>query len=149
LPTNLARFLFLDPRATDFFVDWSVVADDAVAVLRAEAGANPLDHTLSDLVGELATRSDDFRTRWARHNVRRHRTAVKVLRNPSVGELQLTGNALELPSEGQTLIAYTADPGSDAQQQLDFLSSWSTSHRVAAPTDGHGDLRITSEGAAP
>jgi len=148
LPLNLARFLFLDPRATDFFVDWSAVADDAVAVLRAEAGRNPLDRTLSDLVGELATRNDEFRTRWARHNVRLHRTAVKVLRNPIVGELQLTGSALELPGEGQTLIVYTADPGSTAQQQLDFLTSWSTSHRVAFPTDGHGELRITSEGTA-
>ena len=42
-PANTARFCFLDPRATDFFVDWDETADDSVAVLRAEAGRNPHD----------------------------------------------------------------------------------------------------------
>jgi hypothetical protein len=81
------------------------------------------------VAGELATRTDEFHVRWARHNVRTHRTAVKVLRNLVVGELQLTGDALELPEEGLVLIAYTAERNSPAQEQLDFLASWSTSHR--------------------
>jgi transcriptional regulator with XRE-family HTH domain len=126
LPVNLARFLFLDPRAREFFVDWDTVSDDAVAALRAEAGRNPLDRSLSDLVGELATRSDDFRTRWAKHNVRHHRTATKLLRNPVIGEIALTGDAMELPGDGLTVITYTAEPKSAAQQQLAFLASWST-----------------------
>ncbi len=138
LPVNLARFLFLDPRAISFFADWETVADDAVAALRGEAGRNPLDRGLSDLVGELATRSEEFRARWARHNVRLHRTAVKRIRNPIVGELTLTGDALELPGDGLTLITYTAEPASQAEQQLDFLASWSTSHSPAAPA---GDAR--------
>lgn len=131
LPLNLARFLFLDPRAAEFFVDWNTVADDALAAMRIEAGRSPLDRGLSDLVGELATRSEQFRARWARHNVRLHRTALKRLRNPIVGDIELTGDALELPGDGLTLIAYTAAPGSDAQQQLDFLASWSISHSDA------------------
>jgi transcriptional regulator with XRE-family HTH domain len=126
LPVNLARFLFLDPRAREFFVEWDTVSDDAVAALRAEAGRNPLDRSLSDLVGELATRSDDFRTRWAKHNVRHHRSATKRLRNPIVGEIELTGDAMEVPGDGLTLITYTAEPDSPAQQQLAFLASWST-----------------------
>jgi transcriptional regulator with XRE-family HTH domain len=126
LPVNLARFLFLDPRAPEFFVEWDTVSDDAVAALRAEAGRNPLDRSLSDLVGELATRSDDFRTRWAKHNVRHHRSATKRLRNPIVGEIELTGDAMEVPGDGLTLITYTAEPDSPAQQQLAFLASWST-----------------------
>ena len=125
LPLNLARFLFLDPRARDFFTEWDAVADDIVAALRGEAGRNPLDRRLSDLVGELATRSEEFRTRWARHDVRLHRTAVKRLHNPLVGDIELTGDALELPGDGLTLITYTAAPDSRAQQQLDFLASWS------------------------
>jgi transcriptional regulator with XRE-family HTH domain len=127
LPLNLARFIFLDPHATEFFLDWDTVADDTVSALRIEAGHSPLDRSLSDLVGELATRSDAFRTRWARHNVRFHRSAPKRIHNKVVGELQLTGDALELPGDGLTLIAYTAAADSPAQEQLGFLTSWTTS----------------------
>jgi hypothetical protein len=74
LPVNLARFLFLDPQASDFYVDWDKTANDAVAILRGEAGRNPFERRLSDLVGELSTRSPEFRARWAAHNVRLHRT---------------------------------------------------------------------------
>jgi transcriptional regulator with XRE-family HTH domain len=146
LPLNLARFLFLDPRARDFFADWDTVADDIVAALRGEAGRDPLNRGLSDLVGELATRSPEFRARWARHNVRLHRTGVKRLRNPVVGDIELTGDALELPGDGLTLIAYTAPPGSSAQQQLDFLASWSISHRGSAT---EGSLAATAEETPP
>jgi transcriptional regulator with XRE-family HTH domain len=132
MPFNLVRFLFLDPRAPGFFTEWDAVADDLTATLRGEAGRNPLDRGISDLVGELATRSDDFRTRWARHNVRLHRTALKHLHHPVIGDIELTGDALELPGEGLTLITYTAPPGSQAQQQLDFLASWSASQSNTA-----------------
>jgi transcriptional regulator with XRE-family HTH domain len=136
LPLNLARFLFLDSRAPEFFIEWDAVADDTVAALRTEAGCSPLDRNLTDLVGELATRSDQFRTRWARHNVRLHRTSPKRIRHTLVGELQLTGDALELPGEGLTLITYTAPAGSSAQEQLDFLASWSRdSHQHNIPSD--------------
>jgi transcriptional regulator with XRE-family HTH domain len=124
LPLNLARFMFLDRRAEDLYLDWDAVADDTVAALRIEAGRNPLDRKLSDLVGELATRSDAFRTRWARHNVRHHRTAAKHIHNPVVGDLTLTGDALELPGEDLILITYTAPADSPAQERLDFLASW-------------------------
>jgi len=124
LPLNLARFMFLDRRAEEVYLDWDAVADDTVAALRIEAGRNPLDRKLSDLVGELATRSDAFRTRWARHNVRHHRTSAKQIHNPVVGDLTLTGDALELPGEDLILITYTAPADSPAQEQLGFLTSW-------------------------
>jgi transcriptional regulator with XRE-family HTH domain len=127
LPVNLARFMFLDPRAEQVYLDWDAVADDTVAALRIEAGRNPLDRKLSDLVGELATRSDAFRTRWARHNVRHHRTTAKHLHNPVAGDLILTGDALELPGEDLILITYTAPADTPAQEQLDFLASWTAS----------------------
>jgi transcriptional regulator with XRE-family HTH domain len=127
LPLNLARFMFLDRRAEEVYLDWDAVADDTVAALRIEAGRDPLDRKLSDLVGELATRSDAFRTRWARHNVRHHRTTAKHLHNPVVGDLTLTGDALELPGEDLILITYTAPAESPAQEQLDFLASWTAS----------------------
>jgi len=82
-PANSARFIFLDPRAVDFYVDWEQVATDAVAILRSEAGRDPYDRGLSDLVGELSTRSETFRTRWAAHNVRFHDTGVSASTTPS------------------------------------------------------------------
>lgn len=124
LPLNLARFMFLDPRSRDFFADWDTLADDFAAALRSESGRNPRDRYLNSLIGDLAAGSTEFSTRWARHNVRFHRTARKTMRNPLVGEIELTGDALELPGEGLTLIAYTAEAGSHAQEQLDFLASW-------------------------
>jgi len=126
LPVNLARFLFRNPRATDFYVDWDKSANDVVAILRGEAGRDPYDRGLSDLIGELSTRSDEFRTRWAGHNVRLHRTGLKRLRHPVVGELELFYEALELTADpGLTVITYTAEPNSPSGNALNFLASWS------------------------
>lgn len=124
LPLNIARFVFLDPRAPDFFLDWETVADDTAAALRIEAGRTPSDRQLSDLVGELATRSSAFAQRWGKHDVRLHRTATKRLHNAVVGDLELTGDALQVPGEDLTLIVYTAPAGTPAQEKLDFLTRW-------------------------
>ncbi len=129
LPLSLPRFMFLDPRAKELFLDWGTVADDIVASLRIQAGRTPNDRQLTDLVGELATRSDAFASRWARHNVRLHRTARKRLHNAVVGDLELTGDALQLPGEDLTLIVYTAPSGSPAQEKLDFLARWAGAPR--------------------
>lgn len=37
--------------------------------LRRSEVADPYDKALTDLVGELCTRSDEFRVRWAAHDV--------------------------------------------------------------------------------
>ena len=124
-PPNSARFTFLDPAAVDFYSDWEHVANDLVAHLRSEAGRNPYDRGLSDLVGELSTRSDEFRTRWAAHNVRFHRTGTKRLHHPVVGDLELAYETMELPADaGLNLTVYTAEAGSASQQALDLLASW-------------------------
>jgi transcriptional regulator with XRE-family HTH domain len=136
LPLNLARYLFLDPHSRGFFLDWDAVADDLVGALRVQAGRDPRDRDLSDLIGELSTRSDEFVERWARQNVRLHRTARKRLHNRVVGEIELTGNALELPGDDLVLIAYTADPGSQAEDQLKLLAAWSATQETAADHNG-------------
>jgi transcriptional regulator with XRE-family HTH domain len=96
---NSARFIFLDARATDFYVDWEQVATDAVAILRSEAGRDPYDRDLSELVGELSTRSETFRTRWAAHNVRFHDTGSKRFQHPVVGDLSLTFETMKLAAD--------------------------------------------------
>ena len=125
-PANSARFIFLDPRATHFYVEWEKVATDAVAVLRSEAGRDPYDRGLSDLVGELSTRSESFRTRWAAHNVRYHDTGSKRFRHPIAGDLDLTYETMQLSAdEGLMMFVYTAEVGSKSAEGLNLLASWS------------------------
>jgi hypothetical protein len=132
LPFNLARFVFLDPYAKAFFLDWDTVAQDIVGSLRTEAGRDPSDRGLSDLIGELTTRSDGFAARWARHDVRLHHTARKRLANRVVGEIELTGDALDLAGDRLTIIAYSAAPDSQAEDQLTLLAAWSATARTPA-----------------
>ena len=138
-PTNLARFTFVDPTAREFFVDWDDVANATVAILRTEAGRDPADRNLTDLVGELATRSDEFRTRWAAHNVRLHDHGTKRFHHPVVGDLALTFEELPLPADpGLTMTAYTAEPGSASHDALALLASWAaTPHQPQHPETGH------------
>ena len=110
-PPNNARFIFLDPHATEFFRDWDQVANDTVAMLRAEAGRDLYDRRLTDLIGELSTRSEEFRRRWAAHNVRIHTTGVKLLHHPVVGDLDLPFETFPLGADpSQFLLTYTAEP---------------------------------------
>ena len=94
-------FTFLDPRAPEFLRDWDKAADDTVAILRAQAGRDPYDRNLSDLIGELSTRSEEFRTRWATHDVRIHATGTKRLHHPVVGDLDLSYESFPMPDQGQ------------------------------------------------
>ncbi len=143
LPLNIARFVFLDPRSMEFFLDWETVADDTAAALRIHSGQAPTDRKLSDLVGELATRSDAFATRWAKHNVRLHRTATKRLHNPIIGDVELTGDALQFPGDDLTLIVYTAATGSPDQEKLDFLTRWSNPPATEPSTPTVADVPKT------
>jgi transcriptional regulator with XRE-family HTH domain len=128
-PVSTARFVFLDPASQEFFVDWDRAADDIAAVLRSEAGRNPHDKALTELIGELSTRSETFRQRWAAHNVRFHRTGVKKLHHPVVGDLEINFEALEFPSDpGLTMVVYTAPAGSATADALKLLASWAATH---------------------
>lgn len=131
-PPNSARFTFLSPKAREFFADWERAADDIVAVLRSTAGKNPYDKDLSDLIGELSTRSGEFRVRWARHDVKYHRTGRKRLQHSIVGDLDLAYEAMELPADpGLRINIYTAEPGSPSEDALKVLASWAATQAAA------------------
>jgi len=125
-PANTTRFVYLQPDAArELFVDYDQIARDAAAMLRLEAGRNPHDKALIELVGELSTQSEMFRRRWASHDVRYHRSGRKRLRHPAVGQLDLDFEALELPSEpGLQLNIYTAAEGTPTCDALKLLASW-------------------------
>jgi hypothetical protein len=127
---NLARFCFLDERAKTFYPDWEAAGDVTVSILRTEAGRDPRDKQLHDLVGELSTLSDAFRTRWGAHNVRRHGSGTKNFHHHEVGELTLTYEGMELTAEpGLSLLIYTAEPGSASQERLRLLASLAATPR--------------------
>ncbi|HEX6356723.1 helix-turn-helix transcriptional regulator [Actinophytocola sp.] len=134
-PPNIARFQFLDPASHEFYPDWESFADVCVAILHTEAGRNPHDKELHDLVGELSTRSDDFRTRWGAHDVRHHSTGSKTFHHPVVGDLTIAYEGLEMAAEpGLTLTIYTAEPGSPSEAGLRMLASLTTSQNTRSTT---------------
>jgi transcriptional regulator with XRE-family HTH domain len=126
-PVNSVRFAFLDPRAKQFYGDWETSAHDMVAALRSEAGRRPFDRSLTDLIGELSTRSEEFRVLWAGHDVRFHRSGVKTLHHPLVDDLILAYEVLQLPDDsGQELVTYSAEPGSRTERSLAELAGWAS-----------------------
>jgi transcriptional regulator with XRE-family HTH domain len=131
-PPNHARYTFLDPRSADFYPDWDGAAAVGVSLLRAEAGRNPDDRVLTELIGELTTRSERFSALWATHNVRWHTTGTKHFHHRVVGDLSLAYEGLALTADqGLTLLTYTAEPGSPSQHALQFLASWAGSPEEA------------------
>jgi transcriptional regulator with XRE-family HTH domain len=129
---NFARYTFLDEDAERFYPDWDTAADTCVAILRTEAGRDPSDPLMHDLVGELATRSEDFRRRWSRHDVRLHGAGVKSFHHTAVGPLELTYESVDMLSEpGLTLTIYAAEPASRTAEALQLLASWTA--RTGAP----------------
>ncbi|WEO77132.1 helix-turn-helix transcriptional regulator [Cryobacterium sp. SO2] len=130
---NLARFQFLDPASRDFYPDWDVFAGMCVAIMRAEAGRDPNDKGLQDLVGELSTLSDTFRKLWGAHDVRSHGSGTKRFNHPVVGELVLAYEELAITADpGSVLMIYTAEPGSASAERLRLLASWAATS-VAQP----------------
>ncbi|MFF2603860.1 helix-turn-helix transcriptional regulator [Streptomyces californicus] len=129
---NLARFTFLDPASRRFYPGWDAFADITVAIVRTEAGRNPHDKDLHDLVGELSTRSDEFRTRWGAHNVRHHSTGTKHFHHHAVGGLSLAYEGLDMASApGLNLTIYTAEPGSPSEEGLRLLTTWAAGEEAA------------------
>jgi transcriptional regulator with XRE-family HTH domain len=137
-PANHSRFIFLDPRSQDFYPDWDRAANVNVAILRREAGRSPHDKGIAELVGELSMRSDEFRTRWAAHNVRRHYAGTKFFKHPVVGVLELNYQVLGLEEDpGHTLTVYPATPGSPSDQALKLLASWAVTENIVEAALAH------------
>lgn len=140
-PPNHARFAFLDPAAHDYWVDWEKAARDTVGILRGVAGRDPHDTAVHELVGELSTRSAEFRERWARHDVHLHRGGLKQIRHPVAGRLELMYDTLPIAqAPGLTMLVYTATPGTTSADALQLLASWAASHDTA----GHDEAPAPS-----
>lgn len=133
---NMARFRFLDPAARDFYPDFGSSAGSNVQLLRAEGARNPHDKGFTELIGELSTRSEDFRVRWASHDVQLHHSGSKLFHHPVVGELRLHFEAFDLPADtGLALTALSAPPDSESAERLGLLASWAMSQEAEDTAD--------------
>lgn len=133
---NLARFQFLDPVSKDFYPEWERFAQMCVGSMRVEAGKNPHDTTLKDLVGELSTCSDTFRRLWGAHDVHTHGSGMKRFEHPVVGELTVAYEELALTAEpGRAMIVYATEPGSQSEQRMRLLASWAATRRAEQQAD--------------
>jgi transcriptional regulator with XRE-family HTH domain len=136
-PVNLARFRFFDDAARDFYPGFEDTGRTTVELLRTEAGRDPFNPSLTGLIGELSTRSEEFRALWAAHDVRLHRTGVKHFRHPVVGLLDLMFEAMALEAdEGLTLTAYAAEPGTSSHDGLKLLASGAATRQREDSTQG-------------
>ncbi|MFT4295156.1 MAG: helix-turn-helix transcriptional regulator [Micropruina sp.] len=142
-PPNIARFTFLDERAHRFYPDWDAFADVTVAILRTEAGRDPHNKDLHDLIGELGTRSEEFRRLWGSHNVRHHGAGFKTFHHPVAGQLTLAYEGMNLEAEpGLTVTVYVAEPGSPDAERMRLLASWAVSEYGGSGTkDAAGTTR--------
>lgn len=134
---NIARYQFLDPSATELFPDWNGAANVTVALLRTEAGRDPESKTMRELVGELSTVSEEFRTRWASHDVRLHVAGRKQFNHPATGVIDVAYHSMNLSTEGarlQVMTVYTAEPGSPSEERLRLLASWGASTTAPSST---------------
>jgi MmyB-like transcription regulator ligand binding domain/Helix-turn-helix domain len=131
---NLARFIFLDPRAPEFYVDWAQARSMTAAMLRLESGRDPLNSDLTALIGELSTLSPQFRQDWADRDVHEHRTGRKVYRHPEVGAIDVTFDVFEMPGEpGLSLVTYSVDQGSEFADKLALLTAWAATNQHPDP----------------
>jgi transcriptional regulator with XRE-family HTH domain len=143
-PVNMARYQFLNPGAAEYMTELDRQRATVAALLRTEAGRDPYNRELTDLIGELSTRSEDFRTLWAAHEVRLHRTGLKHFRHPVVGDLTLAFEGLPLPDDpGLTLTAMSAEPGSASADGLKLLASWAATATATATATDDGEHSTT------
>ncbi|MBT2475805.1 helix-turn-helix domain-containing protein [Microbacterium sp. ISL-103] len=132
---NIARFVFLDPRAQTFYRDWALARRTVAATIRLEAGRNPLNADLTALIGELSTRSPRFRNDWVRQDVHEHRSGVKSFQHPDVGVVEAAFDVFEMPGQdGLQIVTYSAPPGTATAEKFEMLASWFSPERDA--TDG-------------
>jgi hypothetical protein len=142
---NLARFIFLDPRAKDYYADWPLARSMTAAMLRLEAGRDPLNSDLTALIGELSTLSPQFRKDWADQDVHEHRTGQKVYRHPEVGEIEITFDVFELPGEtGLSICTYSVEEGSPSADKFALLASWAATQEFDTKHLGSGSTSITA-----
>jgi transcriptional regulator with XRE-family HTH domain len=132
---NVLREVFLSPADHALHLDWDRATAGVVGGLRGSA--DPDDPRLASLVGELSIKSERFRTLWARADVGHRRGGTSHLMHPEVGDLVLRQSKFQVPdTEGQQLVVYHAEPGTDSAERHSLLGSIAVSGPPAPRNSG-------------
>ncbi|MEV0846372.1 helix-turn-helix transcriptional regulator [Streptomyces sp. NPDC049954] len=144
---------FLDPAERALYRSWDTEVVGMVAQLRASVGPFDPDPRLAGLVDELSQRSEVFHSLWARHDVSRADSVRSPMHHPQAGDLDLYRDKLNINGvEGQVMVVYHAEPGSESQRKLDELTGRATENAgptgttgttgaAGTPTTAHGGAR--------
>ncbi|GAA4585956.1 helix-turn-helix transcriptional regulator [Planotetraspora phitsanulokensis] len=108
---NLIRMTFLSPAAREFWLDWGQEAAANVAHLRAVAGAGH-DPRVVEIVDELSRESEDFRSLWARYDVRIRKDEFVRVHRREVGEMIFWNETIRTGS-APGLHIFVGEPASD------------------------------------
>ncbi|MFE9250987.1 helix-turn-helix transcriptional regulator [Streptomyces sp. NPDC007088] len=133
---------FLDPAERALYRSWDTEVVGMVAQLRASAGPAGTGPRLAELVEELSRGSEVFHSLWARHDVSRADSVRSPMRHPRAGDLDLYRDKLNVNGvEGQVMVVYHAEPGSESRRKLEELTTAVTG-TARTPTTAHGGKRI-------
>ncbi|WP_069768329.1 helix-turn-helix transcriptional regulator [Streptomyces sp. LUP30] len=125
--------LLLHPEADQVCPERVATVAELTAMLRTQIAADPGHRRGVELVGELAVRSDEFATLWARHDVEETTRGRMRVNHPLVGELNLDWDAYPMPgAPGPVLIACTTEEGGPDAERLQLLPGLLTAPRPAS-----------------
>jgi len=94
-----------------------------VADLRTAASLYPNDGGLCTLTTTLRTTNARFAALWADGASTTFQHRRGIINHPSVGRIQVDGNALTTPNEQLKLLVFTAEPGSEDADRLAALKA--------------------------
>ncbi len=124
---NIAKATFLDRNSRDLYANWEECARENVGHLRLEAGRYPADPLLTSVVGELAVKSPEFCSLWADNRMWGNASGTKDFHHPVVGDMRLSCETLRVAGDPrQTLVVYSAKPGSASADALRLLLDWTS-----------------------
>lgn len=123
---NHARFMFLDPRARDFWVDWEESTRETAGSLRNAVARDPYDEDLCDRIAELVARSERLRQLWACRDVFVDKGGLMRIDHPIVGRVDLTYEILRIGGDSElAMLGFSAEVGSPSHDALALLATWS------------------------
>lgn len=124
LESGALAYVFLDPAARDYFLEWDVVARASVSAMRLAAGFAKPHPEVPPLLERLLRESEDFRTLWDDHDVAGLSVTRKVIGHPDVGRMELTYQTFDVrDAPGQQLTVATAPAGSPSADKLALLGT--------------------------